>query len=187
MSLDDDLAALEATDPTVRSAAQRLGETAAEIRSTSARLRAVQRDYAKTQAALAASQADLTRATDDRDAWHRVAKRVTNQRDLARAELASARQELDRLRSYRVDVARNNRVGDCGFCGVQIMRGQAVEQMPAVEPGAQAQLRHTFCPDRCERCEQLIQPGEDHEELPGTGGHVWHTYPCTDKETGSDG
>jgi uncharacterized protein (DUF3084 family) len=74
--------------------------------STSAALR-------RTQAALAAFQADLTRveqerdeALDDRDGWREVAttlradcEAIARAADLARAELASAHTELERLRA----------------------------------------------------------------------------------------
>lgn len=131
VSLEDDLAALEATDSTVRRAAEQLDEATTVILSTSAQLR-------ETRQALAASQADLSRMERERDEltakWEREFERVTaerdnakaaarrwherfneadeseekalerwraevRRRDLARAELASARQELEQLRA----------------------------------------------------------------------------------------
>jgi uncharacterized protein (DUF1800 family) len=67
--------------------------------STSALLR-------QTQAALAASQADLTQREEERNAAASLAvdllkdiERLEGERDLTRAELASARQALDQLRA----------------------------------------------------------------------------------------
>lgn len=85
--------------------------------STSARLRAVQDDYLHTQAALAASQAALTRMREERDRYAAEANklhgeqidlkaklaRVEAVRDITKAELQSARTELERLRTQTTE------------------------------------------------------------------------------------
>lgn len=85
-------------------AQQDFEDTLDDLKSTSARLRAVQRDYAATQAALAASQQDLTLVEGEAQQQRAHKEAYLRQRDdawvaldLARAELASARQELESL------------------------------------------------------------------------------------------
>lgn len=80
MSLDDDLAELEATDATVRHAADVLDQATTTILSTSAQLR-------DTQQALAVSQQDLTRIERE---LHDALRRA--------ADLEQVREELRQLR-----------------------------------------------------------------------------------------
>jgi len=105
--------------------------------STSARLRQALRD-------LAASQTDLTRVERDYDALladnDHLAARFKRERDLARAELASARKELANAARSSWIVARDGG-RDCVSCEQEIQRGEAYELLPGVD-----ELQHVHCP-----------------------------------------
>lgn len=146
----------------------------------------------QTQASLAASQADLTRVETERDEALEAARSLVGtelslraelakareelererqvvgmlrkndeiraqvirerntERNLNRAELASARQELALLRARFGDLVAQSswivaRDGgrDCLFCDGEIQRGEAYELVPGEGPDA---LRHVHCP-----------------------------------------
>lgn len=109
--------------------------------STSAALRRVEAELAAVLSAAAFLEGGLNTALD--------------QRDLARAELASARTELDAVRTARDNLERElasaARTGwivardggrDCARCDREIRRGEAYEYMPSTD-----QLQHIHCPD----------------------------------------
>jgi chromosome segregation ATPase len=108
-NLEADLEALEAADPEVKAAAERLDNVSRNIiataaaagESTSARLRRVEqerdvlaRQNERREETIARNVQERDQALDARDA-------VREQRDLARAELASAKTELGHLRRER--------------------------------------------------------------------------------------
>jgi hypothetical protein len=99
-ALDQDLAELEATDPTVRVAAERLDEAVASIRhraateSTSAALRRVEKERDQLL-----HQIDrINQQARQRDDLTGALKLAEKERDDARADLASAHAALERLR-----------------------------------------------------------------------------------------
>ena len=123
--------------------------------STSVLLAVTRSELATARQALAASQADLTRVEREAESLRTEVAvlrnsesldlvRAKKERDLARAELATATAELEQLRAARSwRVARNNDT-PCGACGRLIRRGEAVEPMPGTTKGT---WQHCLCPD----------------------------------------
>jgi septal ring factor EnvC (AmiA/AmiB activator) len=113
-------------------------------KSTSAQLR-------EAQTALAASQADLTRVEKERDELGATLAVRTGQLkgslemlDLARAELASAQAELERLRAARQWAVARDGGRYCECCEQEVKRGHAYD----VQPGTGGLIQHIYCPDR---------------------------------------
>lgn len=63
------------------------------------------------------------------------------ERELARAELVSARTELEQLRATREWAVADRYVHDCAICKWAIQRGEAFQPLP----GAKGSFRHVLC------------------------------------------
>lgn len=146
--------------------------TSAQLRQTQAALAASQQDLTTARAAIdnvetyrkiAAEQCDRAEAERDdakatarrwRDRFNEAneaeeaaleqAGRYRHRLDLARAELSSARQELDTYRDGRLWQVAQRPVAPCSSCSQPILRGQAFQPLA----DAKGFFSHCFCPDK---------------------------------------
>jgi hypothetical protein len=157
--------------------------------------RALAQKLRQTQADLAASQADLTSVERERDEaaalnrqlaeqldWQRevvamlrkneevraqVIRKRNRERDLLRAELASARQELERHRRVPITAwaVADRYTHDCTTCHWAIDVGQAYRPLP----GADGLFAHVICP--------RLVPASDH-----AGRRPFHDVPVPEAD-----
>lgn len=153
------------------------GCTSAQLRHAEAHVERLIDELIDTKKAFAASQRDLTDAIEARDTWHRVAERVTAQRDEARAEATEIRSQLlvaaeqrqflhERLAEARRDLIRSeNELGRVRFerdhartwqvarnddAGACVLCGQPIVRSQAFEPqvgAAAGSYSHVECPE----------------------------------------
>lgn len=116
--------------------------------STSAKLRRVEQERNFFKTATEAAHGKLTDELQERAALREVRDMVREQRDLAYAELASARQELQQRRVFMADLLSqphwciaSDGGRTCQRCRAEITRGQAYELV------ALSLTQHVMCPE----------------------------------------